>query len=59
MFVLVPAEKATNKRVAVCWLHYINTLKQELNSTKAYEEASTDEKTVLNSHHINCQISLL
>ena len=29
---------------------YINTLKQELNSTKAYKEASTDEKTVVTSH---------
>ena len=26
------------------------TLKQELNGTKAYEEASTDEKTVVDSH---------
>ena len=31
-------------------LHYINTLKQELNSTKAYEETSTDEKSVVYSH---------
>ena len=31
-------------------LHYINTLKQELNGTKAYEETSTDEKSVDNSH---------
>ena len=28
--------------VVVCRLHYINTLKQELNCTKAYEETSTD-----------------
>ena len=27
-----------------------NTLKQGLNGTKAYEETSTDEKTVVNSH---------
>ena len=47
MYVSVPAERATNKLVAVCRLHYINTLKQGLNSTKAYEEASTDEKTVI------------
>ena len=30
--------------------HYINTLKQELNGTKAYEETSSNEKTVVNSH---------
>ena len=27
-----------------------NTLKQELNGTKAYKETSTDEKTVVNTH---------
>ena len=31
-------------------LHYINTLKQELDGTKAYEETSTKEKPVVNSH---------
>ena len=30
--------------------YYINTLKQELNGTKAYEETSIDEKSVVNSH---------
>ena len=29
---------------------HINTLNQELNGTQVYEEASTDEKTVVNSH---------
>ena len=43
-YVLVPADKA------VCRLHYINTLKQELNCTKAYEETSIDEKSVVYSH---------
>ena len=33
-----------------CRLHYINTLKQELNVTKAYEETSIDEKAVVYSH---------
>ena len=42
--------KAANNIVVVCRLHYINHLKQELNGTKAYEETSTDEKTVVNSH---------
>ena len=39
-----------NNGVVVCRLHYINTLKQELNCTNAYKETSTDEKTVVNSH---------
>ena len=47
---MVPGDKAANNIVAVCRLHYIKTLKQELNGTKAYEETSTDEKTVVNSH---------
>ena len=48
-YVLVPADKAANNIVVVCRLHYINTLKQELNGTQAYEETPTDEKTVINS----------
>ena len=36
-YVLVPADKAANNAAVVCRLHYINTLKQELNGTKAYE----------------------
>ena len=48
--VLVPADKAANNIVVVCRLHFINTLKQELNCTKAYKETSTDEKTVDYSH---------
>ena len=47
---MVPANKAANNIVVVCRLHYINTLKQELNGTKAYEETSADEKTVVYSH---------
>ena len=49
-YVLVPGDKAANNIVIVCRLHYIYTLKQDLNGTKAYEETSTDEKTVVNSH---------
>ena len=48
--VLVPADKAANNVVVVCRLHYINTLKQELNGTKAYGETSIDEKYVVYSH---------
>ena len=47
---MVPADKAANNVVVVCRLHYINTLKQELNGTKAYEETSMDEKSVIYSH---------
>ena len=49
-YVLVPADKAANNVVVVCLLHYINTLKQELNGTKAYEESSIDERSVVYSH---------
>ena len=47
---MVPADKAANNVFVVCRLHYINTLKQELNGTKAYEETSIDEKSVVYSH---------
>ena len=49
-YVLVPADKAANNDVVVCRLHYINTLKQELNGTNAYEETPKDEKSVVYSH---------
>ena len=49
-YVLVPADKAAINVVVICRLHYINTLKQELNGTKAYEETSIDEKSVVYSH---------
>ena len=48
-YVLVPADKAANNVVVVCRLHYINTLKQELNGTTAYGETSIDEKSVVYS----------
>ena len=51
MYVLVPADEASNNIVVVCRLHYNNTSKQEQNGTKAYEEeTSTDEKTVVIRH---------
>ena len=49
-YVLEPADKAANNVVVVCRLHYLNTLKQELNGTKAYEETYIDEKSVVYSH---------
>ena len=36
--------------VAVCRLHYINTLKQELDGTRAYQETDTDEMSVVYAH---------
>ena len=50
MYALVPADKAANNIVVVCRLHFINTLKQELNGTKVYKETSTDEMTVVNTN---------
>ena len=49
-YVLVPADKATNNVVVVCRLHYVNTLKQELDGTRAYLETDTDEVSVVNAH---------
>ena len=48
--VLVPADKAANNVVVVCRLHYVNTLKQELDGTRAYQETDTDEMSVVNAH---------
>ena len=47
---MVPADKAANSVVVVCRLHYVNTLKQELNGTRAYLETDTDEVSVVNAH---------
>ena len=46
---------------AVCRLHYINTLKQELNGTKAYEETSIEEKSkqILGGRNICTRITWL
>ena len=39
-----------NNVVVVCRLHYINTLKQELHGTRAYQETHSDERSVVNAH---------
>ena len=39
-----------NNVVVVCRLHYVNTLKQELNGTRAYLETDTDKVSVVNAH---------
>ena len=49
-YVLVPADKAANSVVVVCRLHYINTLKQELDGIKAYQETDSDGMSVVNAH---------
>ena len=56
--VLVPADTVANNVVVVCSLHFINTLKQELNGTKAYEETSIDEKSVVIGHFQSIKIDV-
>ena len=55
-YVLVPADKAANNVVVVCRLHYVNTLKQELDGTRAYLETDTDEVSVVNAHSNNLTV---
>ena len=52
-YVLAPADKAANNVVVVWRLYYINTLIQELDSTKTYERISTDERSIVNTHSID------
>ena len=52
-YVLAPADKAANNVVVVWWLYYINTLIQELGSTKSYERISTDERSIVNTDSID------
>ena len=47
-YVLVLAYNAANN-VVVCRLHYVNSLKQDLDSTRAYLETDTDEMSVVNA----------
>ena len=47
---MVPADKAANNVDVVCRLHYVNTLKQGLDGTRAYLETETDEVSVVNAH---------
>ena len=47
---MVPADKAANNVVVVGRLHYVNTLKQRLDGTRAYLETDTDEMSVVNAH---------
>ena len=49
-YALVPADKAANNVVVVCRLHFVNTLKQEFDGTRAYLETDTDEVSVVNAH---------
>ena len=45
-YVLVPEDKD----VVFGRLHYIDTLKQELSGTEAYEQTFKKEKSVINNH---------
>ena len=44
---MVPADKVANNVVVILRLNYFNTLKQELSATKACEEISEDEKSLV------------
>ena len=56
-YVVAPADKANN--VVILWrLHYINTLIQELGSTKTYKQISTDERSIVNAHSRKILLSL-
>ena len=44
------SNQGCKQRCCCLSLHYINTLKQELKGTKAYEETSVDKKSVVYSH---------
>ena len=57
-YVLVPADKAANNVVVVYRLHYINTLKQELEGTRAYQETDTEDRSVVNAHLNELQSNL-
>ena len=52
-YVLAPADKAAYDVIVVWRLHYINTLIQELGSTKTYKRNSTDERYIVNTHSID------
>ena len=49
-YVLVTADKAANDVVVVDGCTTFDTLKQELSGTKAYEQTSEKEKSVINNH---------
>ena len=50
---LVNFNQTANNVVVVWRLFYINTLKQELGSTKTNERISTDERSIVNTHSID------
>ena len=49
-YVLIPADKVANNAAVVLRLHYINTLNQELDGTRAFTETESDEILVVNGH---------
>ena len=46
---MVPSDKAANNVAVVCRVHYVNTLKHELDDIRAYQETDTDEMSVVNA----------
>ena len=50
-YVLVPADKSANNVVVVWWLYYNDTLKRELDDTKAYKlQPSLSNRVVVDMH---------
>ena len=45
--VLVTDDQAANNVIVVCRRHYVNTIKQEIDGTRAYLETDTDEMSVV------------
>ena len=56
--VLAPTDKAANNVVVVWRLCCINTLKQELGSTKACGRISTDERSIVNARSVDVAAGL-
>ena len=46
------SKQFANNVVVVCRLHYVNTLKQELDGTRAYLETDNDKMSVVNAHDL-------
>ena len=42
----------------VCRLHYINTLKQQFDGTRAYQETDSDEMSVVSAHELPVKFSV-
>ena len=48
----IPTDKVANTVAVICSLHHMNSLKHEFSGTRAYKDASTEEKSIVNYHLI-------